>query len=64
MPLVTIKIIEGRTIEQKRGMAKDVTQAIAKNIGCPPAAVQIDIVEMKPENISQGGNLFSDKPPM
>jgi 4-oxalocrotonate tautomerase len=64
MPLVTIKIIEGRTTEQKRGMAKDVTEAIAKNIGCPPTAVQIDIVEMKPENIAQGGNLFSDKPPI
>ena len=60
MPLVTIKIIEGRTTEQKRGMAKDVTDAIVKNIGCPATAVQIDIVEIKPENLSQGGKLFSD----
>jgi 4-oxalocrotonate tautomerase len=60
MPLVTIKIIEGRTTEQKRGMAKDVTEAIVKNIGCPPAAVQIDIVDLKPENLAQGGKLFSD----
>jgi len=60
MPLVTIKIIEGRNLEQKRGMVKDVTDAIVKNIGCPPTAVQIDIVEMKQENISQGGKLFCD----
>lgn len=60
MPLVTIKIIEGRTAEQKRGMAKDVTEAIVKNIGCPPAVVQIDIVDLKPENVAQGGKLFSD----
>lgn len=60
MPLVTIKIIEGRTAEQKRGMAKDVTEAIVKNIGCPPAAVQIEIVDLKPENVAQGGKLFSD----
>ena len=60
MPLVTIKIIEGRALEQKRGMVKDVTDAIVKNIGCPPAAVQIDIVEMKQENLSQGGKLFCD----
>jgi len=60
MPLVTIKIIEGRNIEQKRGMVKDVTEAIVKNIGCPPTAVQIDIVEMKQENLSQGGKLFCD----
>ena len=60
MPLVTIKIIEGRTVEQKRGMAKDVTEAIVKNVGCPASAVQIDIVELKQENIAQGGKLFID----
>ena len=61
MPLVTIKIIEGRNIEQKRGMAKDVNEAICKNIGCPPDAVHIDIVDLKPENIAQGGQLFTDR---
>lgn len=60
MPLVTIKIIEGRTVEQKRNMAKDVTDAIAKNIGCPASAVQIDIVDLKKENIAVGGELFYD----
>jgi 4-oxalocrotonate tautomerase len=60
MPFVTIKIIEGRTIEQKRGMVKDVTQAIVKNIGCPTEAVHIDIVETKRENIGQAGKLMSD----
>ncbi|OGO19903.1 MAG: 4-oxalocrotonate tautomerase [Chloroflexi bacterium RBG_16_50_11] len=60
MPLVSIKIIEGRTMEQKRGMVKDVTTAIVKNIGCPAAAVHIDIMEMKQENFAQGGKLFID----
>jgi len=60
MPLVTIKIYEGRTIEQKRGMVKDVTAAIAKNIGCPPSAVHIDIVDLKKENLGIGGTLAID----
>jgi 4-oxalocrotonate tautomerase len=60
MPLVTIKIFEGRTTEQKRSMVKDVTEAIVKNIGCQPEAVHIDIVDLKRENIAQGGKLFSD----
>ena len=60
MPLVTIKIIEGRTVEQKRKMARDVTEAIAKNIDCPPTAVTIDIVELKEENIAAGGKLLCD----
>jgi 4-oxalocrotonate tautomerase len=62
MPLVTIKIFEGRTVEQKRGLVKDVTEAIVKNIGCQPAAVHIDIVDLKKENLAQGGKLFSDVP--
>lgn len=60
MPFVTIKIIEGRTTAQKRSMAKDVTDAVVKNIGCPADAVHLDIVEMKQENLSQGGKLFCD----
>lgn len=60
MPLVTIKVIEGRTLEQKRGMVKDVTAAIAKNIGCPTSAVNVDIVEMKTENFAADGKLWCD----
>jgi len=60
MPLVTIKVIEGRTLEQKRGMVKDVTAAIAKNIGCPTSAVSIDIVEMKQDCFAQDAKLWCD----
>jgi 4-oxalocrotonate tautomerase len=60
MPLVTIKILEGRTVEQKRGLAKDVTEAIVKNLGCSPTAVQIDIVDLKRENVARGGKLLAD----
>lgn len=60
MPLVTIKIIEGRTLEQKRGMVKDVTAAVAKNMGCPTSAVNIDIQEMKTENYAQDGKMWCD----
>lgn len=42
-------------------MVKDVTEAIAKNIGCKPDAVHIDIVDLKRENLGQGGKLASDK---
>jgi 4-oxalocrotonate tautomerase len=60
MPLVTIKIVEGRTLEQKRAMCKDVTVALVKNIGCKPEAVHIDILDLKKENLSQAGKLMCD----
>jgi 4-oxalocrotonate tautomerase len=60
MPLVTIHVTEGRTTEQKRGMVKDVTDAIVKNIGCPVSAVRIAIVDLKLENAADGGVLLFD----
>ena len=60
MPFVTIKIIEGRTREQKHNMVKDVTEAISKNIGCQTQSVNVDIIEYKQENIGVGGKLFCD----
>jgi 4-oxalocrotonate tautomerase len=60
MPVVTIKMFEGRTVAQKRAMARDVTEAIVKNIGCQPDSVHIDIADLKKENLAQGGKLFCD----
>ena len=60
MPLVTINADEGRTIEQKRGLAKDITEAVCKNFNVKPEAVSIQIVEGKKENRGRGGKLAID----
>jgi 4-oxalocrotonate tautomerase len=60
MPFVTINMLAGRTLDQKRKMVKDVTAAIVKNVGCPDAAVQIIITELQAENLAQAGNLRCD----
>ena len=41
MPLIIIEADEGRSIEQKRGLAKDITDAVCKNFAVPPEAVSI-----------------------
>ena len=33
MPEVVVYILEGRTLEQKRGLVKDITAAVVKNAG-------------------------------
>ena len=33
MPIVTIRAFEGRTVEQKRKLAKDITDVVMKNFG-------------------------------
>lgn len=60
MPLVTIQVDEGKTIEQKRGVVRDVTDAICKNFNVPLQAVSIHIHEGKKENRAKGGKLAID----
>ena len=61
MPLITVKAVQGRSIEQKRGLVKDITEAVVKNFAVPPEAVHIDIIESSKENIAKGGTLFCDR---
>lgn len=61
MPLITVKSLEGRTVEQKRGLVKDITDAVVKNFGAPPEAITIDIIEYSRENLAKAGQLFSDR---
>jgi len=61
MPLVTVKALEGRTIEQKRGLVRDITEAVVKNFKVEPEAVTVDIVEHSKENLAKAGKLFMDR---
>lgn len=61
MPVINIKLIAGRTVEQKRAMVKAVTKAVAESIGVAESAVWISIEDLKPENFAQGGELRCDK---
>ena len=61
MPTVTMEIYPGRTIDQKRAMVKQVTEALVERINCKPAAVKIIIREISKENIADNGVLHCDK---
>ena len=60
MPIVTIKALEGRTVEQKRGLVKDVTEAVAKNYNAAPESVTIIIQDLSKENLAKAGKLKID----
>ena len=57
MPIVTVNIKEGRTVEQKREMARRMTQVICETMKVEPAAVRIIVNEI-------GGTLVCDDPSM
>lgn len=46
MPFVRIDLFEGRTLEQKKALAKEVTAAVVKNTGALQSAVHVIINDM------------------
>ena len=61
MPVINVKLVEGRTVEQKRAMVKAVTRAVSESLGVEGSAIWISIEDMKPENFAQGGELRLDR---
>ena len=60
MPLIQVEMFEGRTMDQKREMVKEVTDALCRTVGCDPEAVTIIIREMSRDNLAKAGKVFSD----
>jgi 4-oxalocrotonate tautomerase len=62
MPEVVVYLLEGRSIEAKRELVKDLTAAVVKNVGAPPETVTVSLVETPKTAKGKGGVLFSDMP--
>jgi 4-oxalocrotonate tautomerase len=63
MPEIIIHAVEGRPLEAKQALLKDVTDAVVKNLGVHPDMVTVTIVEAKAELKSKGGLPYSVRPP-
>ncbi|MDD1729863.1 MAG: tautomerase family protein [Methanospirillum sp.] len=51
---------EGRTPEQKRAVAKRVTEVLVQELGVSPDAVTVYIYEIGRDHIAKAGILMSD----
>lgn len=60
MPEVIVYMVQGRTLDQKRGLIQDITTAVEKNCGVPKDAVTIQIIEAPKTDKAKGGVLFSE----
>lgn len=63
MPEVTVYAMEGRSIEEKHGLLRDITQAVVKNFGVAPDLVTVQIVEAPADHKSKGGVPYSVRAP-
>jgi 4-oxalocrotonate tautomerase len=61
MPIVTVAMYEGRTLDQKREIVKGITDVVARVTGNPPESVHVVIDEVKRENWAIGGLLQPDR---
>lgn len=60
MPTYHVELFEGRSVDQKRKLAEEITRVTVEVLGTSPEAVEIIFTDVKRENWATGGKLWSD----
>jgi 4-oxalocrotonate tautomerase len=63
MPVIRVEMFKGRTVDQKRQLVKELTDAFIRTCGGTPESVQIVIADVAKEDWGGAGILMSDKYP-
>jgi 4-oxalocrotonate tautomerase len=61
MPLVQVTMLQGRTADQKRQIAKRITDTMVEEACAKREAVVVTFVELSKESYASGGLLMADK---
>ena len=54
-------MMAGRTLDQKRNLVKEVTEAVCRTIDTTPDLVKMKLTEMQPEGYAISGKLIVDQ---
>jgi 4-oxalocrotonate tautomerase len=54
VPEILVHIVEGRSVEAKKALMKDITDAVVKNFNVPPERVVVQIVESPKDRQVEG----------
>ena len=60
MPKIFFEMFEGRTIEQKRQLAEQITEVVVRILKVDPKDLDILFINVKREDLARGGKLFID----
>ena len=63
MPTIHIELFEGRSVEMKRALAQEITQACVNVLGGSADGVDVVFQEVARHDWATGGVLWSDKAP-
>jgi 4-oxalocrotonate tautomerase len=62
MPTLRVEMFAGRTLEQKRALAHELTDATVRALGVPAIAVEVLFYDIERHDWAVGGSLCSDPP--
>lgn len=63
MPVITIRLLEGRTQDQRRELAKVISEAVSRIANTPLDGVHVIFEDIPRDCWGRGGVLFSDRGP-
>ena len=62
MPTLRVEMFAGRTVEQKRVLARELTDATVRALGVPASAVEVLFFDIERNDWAVAGHLCSDPP--
>jgi 4-oxalocrotonate tautomerase len=62
MPWIIVQALAGRRADQKRELARRITEAVVEVYEVLPANVTVRFQDSAPGDLAKGGVLFSDRP--
>lgn len=61
MPYINVRMLQGRSDQQKRELVKAITEAMVKTCGAKAEGTSVVIDEVAKENWARGGVLMADQ---
>ncbi|WP_240783270.1 MULTISPECIES: 4-oxalocrotonate tautomerase [Rahnella] len=58
--MIRLEMLPGRTAEQKRDFAREVTRVAVETLKCKPESVDVVITEIPKSHWAKGGELMGD----
>ena len=62
MPHVTVQLLEGRTLEQKRAAAKAMTEALIEHCGALRESIVVVFSDIPRDSWMRAGTMVADRP--
>lgn len=60
MPNITVQLLRGRTVDQRRAFASAVTKVAVETLGARPGDVRVAFEHIEPDDVANGGVLALD----